>query len=715
MTEESAPSPSIIQRAEAIHKAMKEIRQLNAARQVRDGLAMRNGPNTSSILNLPIQSDVRVWREKDGWTGPFKLLTVNGETCTIQMPYGAANFRTTVVKPYHAEQTLETARNEAVLDNGEEGDEAESGNESRAGGSEQEPEIEHEPKPKRGRGRPKGSRNKPKTHFNNAEEDFSAVFLSNKEKEDRELSLQLRNEGKITTPGQPFEASDQQEIDHLIGRGVFRFEQYDAGRHEGIHIFKSRMVNEIKGKTTEIPYEKSRLVIQGYQDNGKEVILTQAPTIQRASQRLILALTPSLMHMGMHLWLRDITQAYTQSETKLNRTILARLPKQLIHRYPEGTIMIVVKPLYGIAEAGTHWWATYSKHHKERLHMITSTYDPCLMITTGPERTRFAIVGMQTDDTIILANDEFSNLEQDELEKAHFTAKPKQMLTTTEPMMFNGCTLTQQDDGTLYLRQKGQGKKISLIATGSDLRQEYVQQRARGAYIASICQPEATFDLSTAAQCQEPTRLEAETLNKRLKWQMEHLNRGLKYIRLDLETAKIFVFVDGSFANNKDLSSQLGYEIILANETMKSDEFAINGNLVHWSSTKSKRVTRSVLASEIYGMVGGVDMAIAIGTTLQMITDQLTLPTIPIIVCTDSYSLYECLVKLGTTKEKRLMIDIMALRQSYECRELFEIRWINGHDNPADAMTKSNPNKALEQFIETNTLRVRIEGWVQRD
>ena len=52
------------------------------------------------------------------------------------MLYGAANFRTTVVKSYYTEQTLETARNEAVLDNGEEGDEAESGNKSRAGGSE---------------------------------------------------------------------------------------------------------------------------------------------------------------------------------------------------------------------------------------------------------------------------------------------------------------------------------------------------------------------------------------------------------------------------------------------------------------------------------------------------------------------------------------------------------------------------------------------------
>jgi len=64
----------------------------------------------------------------------------------------------------------------------------------------------------------------------------------------------------------------------------------------------------------------------------------------------------------------------------------------------------------------------------------------------------------------------------------------------------------------------------------------------------------------------------------------------------------------------------------------------------------------------------------------------------------------------STTKEKRLMIDIMALRQSYERRELFEIRWINGQDNPVDAMTKANPNKALETFVDTNTLRVRVEG-----
>ncbi|KAF1937740.1 hypothetical protein EJ02DRAFT_411729 [Clathrospora elynae] len=196
---------------------------------------------------------------------------------------------------------------------------------------------------------------------------------------------------------------------------------------------------------------------------------------------------------------------------------------------------------------------------------------------------------------------------------------------------------------------------------------------------------------------------------------MENLDRGLCYVPVNLVDAKLMVFVDGSFANNSDLSSQLGFILMLVNESTNADgTFTIRGNVIHYSSTKCKRVTRSVLASEIYGMVNGFDMGIAIATTLRMITERLGLAAVPLVICTDSYSLYECLVKLGTTKEKRLMIDIMALRQSYERREITEIRWINGEDNPADAFTKASPNRALERFIDSNELRVRIEGWVQR-
>ena len=60
------------------------------------------------------------------------------------------------------------------------------------------------------------------------------------------------------------------------------------------------------------------------------------------------------------------------------------------------------------------------------------------------------------------------------------------------------------------------------------------------------------------------------------------------------------------------------------------------------------------------------------------------------------------------------MIDIIALRQMYKRRELFKIRQINSYDNPADSMTKQNSNTALETFVNTNRLRIRVEGWVKR-
>jgi hypothetical protein len=61
---------------------------------------------------------------------------------------------------------------------------------------------------------------------------------------------------------------------------VFEFVQYDPNKYSGTWIFNSRLVNEVKGKATSAPYEKSQLVIQAYNDKGKELILMQSLTIQ---------------------------------------------------------------------------------------------------------------------------------------------------------------------------------------------------------------------------------------------------------------------------------------------------------------------------------------------------------------------------------------------------------------------------------------------------
>jgi hypothetical protein len=59
------------------------------------------------------------------------------------------------------------------------------------------------------------------------------------------------------------------------------------------------------------------------------------------------------------------------------------------------------------------------------------------------------------------------------------------------------------------------------------------------------------------------------------------VSRGLTYIALDLPTAKLFVFIDGSFINNHDLSSQISYVIMLANETIREQDFSLSGNIIY--------------------------------------------------------------------------------------------------------------------------------------
>ncbi len=73
---------------------------------------------------------------------------------------------------------------------------------------------------------------------------------------------------------------------------------------------------------------------------------------------------------------------------------------------------------------------------------------------------------------------------------------------------------------------------------------------------------------------------------------------------------------------------------------------------------KYKRVTRSVLASKLYSIAHSFDYAVVLKSTIEKIVQNDLL----LVIYTDSKSLYEYLVKLGTTYEKRLIVNLIYLR-----------------------------------------------------
>lgn len=307
---------------------------------------------------------------------------------------------------------------------------------------------------------------------------------------------------------------------------------------------------------------------------------------------------------------------------------------------------------------------------------------------------------LQTDDTAYACNDAFSHLE--EVMSVEFDTKPAKFLNNGDRLKFNGAIISSNGQ-TFSITEPDHINKLKELDVNSSTAADFVAERARGAYIAAICRPDATYAFSIASQITKPEKKDFKQLNKTISRTLNGVNKGINFIPLDLDTVFMAVFVDAGFAANPDSSSQLGFVI-----TLMDNEG--NANIVHYGSLKFERVTRSVLASELFAMVHGFDIACTIRLTLNKMPNRV----IALHVYTDSRSLYECLIRINQTTEKRLLIDLRMLRQSCERREITEVFWIPTTQNPADAFTKATPTPALETLLVENRLQLTPNAWVER-
>ena len=121
---------------------------------------------------------------------------------------------------------------------------------------------------------------------------------------------------------------------------------------------------------------------------------------------------------------------------------------------------------------------------------------------------------------------------------------------------------------------------------------------------------------------------------------------------------------------------------------------------VGWSSKRLRRVVRSTFAGETLIASEALDELVYLADTWA----ELGGGKIDRIIRTDSKSLYGHVLLKGTCKEKRLNVEINAIKEALQQQELTRLEWVETHAQLADALTKHMTALTMLRSLNTKTL-----------
>jgi Reverse transcriptase (RNA-dependent DNA polymerase) len=483
-----------------------------------------------------------------------------------------------------------------------------------------------------------------------------------------------------------FEGAKRKELLGLIERGTFRLIlKEDVGPYP--NVIPSRFVLCIKHEAGQ-EHLKARFVLGGHRDRDKKSLIHNSTTLKHQSVRLILTFASIF---GFDIWSSDVNQAYLQSAEKLQRDIFIR-PVEL--ELAPNELLQLMLPLYGITESGDYWGETLTDHHINDLNMTQTKQDFSFFFKHDAGKL-VGLSGAFVDDLVRAGTLQFKTSSQETTE-GRFDIKPP----SADNFTFAGFDIKTHAD-YLEISQRDYIRRLKIVPVSCDF-DAFRTVRAKLQW-ASHSRPDISFAASRLAQV-TANSFSAGTItlsNKVIKHLKTHPELALRYPKLDKSTLRILAYSDASLHNNEDLSSQLGYVILLADA---SNQCCV----LSFRSFKSKRIARSSMAAETMAFADAFDAAFALKSDLVSIFGR----PIPLLILTDSKPLFDVIVSAKYTTEKRLMIDISAAREGFNRGDISNICLINSEDNIADPMTKLSPNPALQQLLSRHVIDHKILQYV---
>lgn len=312
------------------------------------------------------------------------------------------------------------------------------------------------------------------------------------------------------------------EIKSLLERGTFKLILKEEVPPDG-NVLPGRFVLSMKSSIDGKIKYKTRYVIGGHRDKMKDWMVHSSTTLQPQSVRLLLALAGIF---GFDIWTADIRQAYLQASEPLERDVFIGKPVAEFDLSPDQCLNLL-RPLYGLCDAGDLWHTTLDKHHRHDLKMKPFRLDPALYYILSNGFLK-GLSGSYVDDLIRCGNKEFRELSKKTNERFEMAEESKL------PSEFTGFVIDRDKDNNIVIDQNAYLRQLECLPMDASFG-HFRSMRMKLAWLSNS-RPDCLFDISQLAQVTE------ERFNESKGGTIRRLNKAVKYVidnRVRLKVPKL--------------------------------------------------------------------------------------------------------------------------------------------------------------------------------
>ena len=433
---------------------------------------------------------------------------------------------------------------------------------------------------------------------------------------------------------------------------------------------------------------KARLCIRGDQEQDKENIRTDSPTINKINIKLFYVLS---VYFGWDVRSADIKSAFLQG-AKLDRDVYVRPP---LERRIAGIIWKMLKRAYGFVDASRGFYLELDKTLVE-LGCKASIYDPALYMYFGADEILAGLLLAHVDDLLHgTGTDEF-------YENVLNPLKEKFMFGSEEDDDFKyvgmhvvqvGSTISTDQDHYVEsleipdLSRYGDDLEAVLDEEG---QADYRSAVGRIGWVANASRPDLAYDNLVLSMKLGTASLRDMKLIVKIMKKMKCENTSMKFVDLGpIAEWSIEGYGDAGFRSLPDKTSSCGGHVVMITNKNRGVSSVLN-----WKSNKIRRVVGSSTAAEALAANDTLDEMIYVQFVLKELLGSVV-DGIPLHLITDSKNLWKSVQNSTLAENPRLRTDIAKIKESLKKEELKDFLRVNGSDMIADVLTKKGASGVM--------------------